>query len=129
MQALKRWAKQLKGDVYALYFACQDIRLPWYVKLLAASVVAYAFSPIDLIPDFIPVVGYLDDLVVVPLGIWFTLRLIPQPVLANAREKATVAIAQGQGKPKNWVAGEIIISIWLVTAVLLVVWLKQFLQH
>jgi uncharacterized membrane protein YkvA (DUF1232 family) len=129
MQAWKQWAKQLKRDVYALYFAAQDARLPWYIKLLAIVVVAYAFSPLDLIPDFIPVLGYLDDLVIVPWGIWLTLKLMPQSVLAEARQRASVAIAQGQGKPKNWVAGGIIISIWFVTAVLLVVWLQQFLQR
>jgi uncharacterized membrane protein YkvA (DUF1232 family) len=129
MQAWKQWAKQLKRDVYALYFAAQDARLPWYIKLLAILVVAYAFSPLDLIPDFIPVLGYLDDLVIVPWGIWLTLKLMPQSVLAEARQRASVAIAQGQGKPKNWVVGGIIISIWFVTAVLLVVWLQQFLQR
>ena len=83
---LDQWrqrARSLKADTYALYLACRDPRVPWYAKLLAATVVAYAFSPIDLIPDFVPVLGYLDDLVIVPLGIALAVKLIPAPILRS----------------------------------------------
>jgi len=81
----RRWARGLKRDTYAQYLACCDPRVPWYAEALAAAVVAYALSPIDLIPDVIPVLGYLDDLLLVPLGLALALRLIPAPVLAECR--------------------------------------------
>ena len=118
----KRRARELKTELYALYLAYKDPRVPWYARLFAACVVGYAFSPIDLIPDPIPVLGYLDDLVLVPLGIALALRMIPQPVLADCRERARAAMARG--KPKNWVAAGVIVVIWLslaAVAVLLVV--------
>ena len=116
--AWKRRARQLKTETYALYLACRDPRVPWYARLLAACVVAYAFSPIDLIPDFIPILGYLDDLVLVPLGIALVLRMIPAPVMAECRERARAAMAQG--KPTNWTAAAIIVAIWLLLAALCV---------
>src|SRR5690606_6126475 len=82
------WAKQLKKHLYVLYYACKDERTPWYAKLFTAFVVAYAFSPVDLIPDFIPVLGYLDDVILVPLGVMAALRLTPDSVLADSRAKA-----------------------------------------
>ena len=85
----RRWARGLKRDAYAQYLACRDPRVPWYAKALAAAVVAYALSPIDLIPDVIPVLGYLDDLLLVPLGLALALRLIPAPVLAECRRPAS----------------------------------------
>jgi uncharacterized membrane protein YkvA (DUF1232 family) len=116
--AWKRRARQLKTETYALYLACRDPHVPWYARLLAACVVAYAFSPIDLIPDSIPVLGYLDDLVLVPLGIALVLRMIPAPVMAECRERARAAMAQG--KPTNWAAATIIVTIWLLLAALCV---------
>jgi uncharacterized membrane protein YkvA (DUF1232 family) len=104
-------ARQLKAETYAVYLAYRDPRVPWYARALAAAVVAYAFSPIDLIPDFIPVLGYLDDLVLVPLGITLALRMIPPAVMAQCREKAREAIAEG--KPTNWAAAAVIVTIWL----------------
>ncbi|MBI5580294.1 MAG: DUF1232 domain-containing protein [Deltaproteobacteria bacterium] len=101
----------LKQEVYALYLASKDRRIPWYARVVAAAVVAYAFSPIDLIPDPIPVLGYLDDLILIPLGIALVIRLIPAEVLQDCREKA--ALTMKAGKPKNWVAGGIIILIWV----------------
>ena len=115
----KQRAKQLRTEVYALYLAYRDPRAPWYARLLAAGVVAYAFSPIDLIPDPIPVLGYLDDLVLIPLGIALAVRLIPPPVLAECRERAEAVMRQG--KPVNWIAAGVIISIWVLLAVLAVV--------
>lgn len=121
----KQKARQLKAETYALYLAARDPRVPWYAKVLAACVVAYALSPIDLIPDFIPVVGYLDDLVLVPLGIAFTLKMIPPSVLAECRQRAGTTMAQN--KPTSWVAAGVIIVIWISLAgVVIVLIAKSF---
>ena len=114
--------RALKREVYALYFACRDPRVPWYAKALAGIVVAYAFSPIDLIPDFIPVLGYLDDLVLVPLGVLAVRRMIPPAVLAECRDRAT----QFEGKPRNWTAAIVIVVIWLAIAIAAVHWAARF---
>ena len=106
----------LKAQLLTLWFCRSDPGTPWYAKALAALVVAYAFSPIDLIPDFIPVLGYLDDLIIVPLGIYLALRLIPQPVLVEARRRADAWIAAQQGRPRNYVAAAVFIAIWLALA-------------
>ena len=114
-QRLATWQKrvrQIKIETYTLWLAYHHPQVPWYAKFVAACVVGYAFSPIDLIPDFIPVLGYVDDLILLPLGIMLALKLIPQPVLAECRRQARDRIAQG--KPLNWVAGSIIIAIWLM---------------
>lgn len=119
---IERWkqrAKQLKKETYALYLACKDPRTPWYARLLAACVVGYAFSPIDLIPDFIPVLGYLDDLILVPLGIAVVLKMIPPPVLAECRDRAQAAM--DQGKPTNWAAAVVVIAVWLLLVALAIV--------
>ena len=116
---IDRWkqrARQLKTEVYALYLAYRDPRVPWYAKFVAACVVGYAFSPIDLIPDPIPVLGYLDDLILVPLGVKLALALIPPDVMADARAKAQEIIAQG--KPINRAAAVVIVLIWLGLAAL-----------
>lgn len=110
----KRWAKALEREVYALYLACKDPRVPWYARLLAGAVVAYAFSPIDLIPDVIPVIGYLDDLVLVPLGVALVIKLIPASIVAECREEA--GRAREAGKPTNRVAAGVIIAVWLLLA-------------
>ncbi len=122
---LKQRARQLKMEVYAVYLAYRDPRVPWYAKLVAACVVGYAFSPIDLIPDPIPVLGYLDDLVIVPLGIALALRLIPPDVMAECREKAQAA----QDKPTNWVAAGVIIAIWVLLAALVIVLVARVWLH
>jgi len=109
----KTWARNLKQELYALYLAYRDPRTPWYARVLAAGVVAYAFSPFDLIPDFIPMLGYLDDLIVVPLGIALVLRMIPPEVMAECRERAREEIAH---KPVNWIAGVLMIAIWALAA-------------
>jgi len=111
----KERTRQLKTETYAIYLAYRDPRVSWGARLFAGAVVAYAFSPIDLVPDFIPVLGYLDDLVLVPLGIALALRMIPPAVMAECREKAQEALAQG--KPTNWVAAAAIIAIWLALMV------------
>ena len=86
----KQWARRLKRETYALYLAARDPRVPWYAKALAICVAGYALSPLDLIPDFIPIIGYLDDLILVPLGIALVIRLIPSEALADCRERAQV---------------------------------------
>jgi uncharacterized membrane protein YkvA (DUF1232 family) len=119
-------ARTLQRETYAVYLACRDPRVPWYGRLLAVCVVGYTFSPIDLIPDFVPVLGYLDDLILIPLGIALLLKFIPSEVMAECREKAAVAMASG--KPKNWIAAGIIVAIWIVLAVGAVVLTRRILQ-
>jgi uncharacterized membrane protein YkvA (DUF1232 family) len=108
-------ARALKQETYAIYLACKDPRVPWYGRVIAACVVGYALSPIDLIPDFIPVLGYLDDLILIPLGIALVLKTIPPVVMAESREKARVFMSHG--KPRNWVAAGIIVLIWVGLAI------------
>ena len=91
LERMNRWARVLKRDVHAIYLASRDPRVPWYAKVLAVMVAAYALSPIDLIPDFVPVLGYLDDVIVVPLGIALVIRLIPPGIMAELREQAEAA--------------------------------------
>jgi uncharacterized membrane protein YkvA (DUF1232 family) len=115
MSIVTRWkqhARQVKTETYALYLAYRDPRVPWYAKAFAVCVVAYALSPIDLIPDFIPVLGYLDDLILIPLGIIITVKMIPAPVMAECREKASLTIQKGL--PQSRAAIAIIITIWLI---------------
>jgi uncharacterized membrane protein YkvA (DUF1232 family) len=88
LERLKAWARALKRDVLALWIAARDRRTPWTAKVLAGAVAAYALSPIDLIPDFIPIVGYLDDVILLPAGIWLVVRMIPAPLMAEFREQA-----------------------------------------
>jgi uncharacterized membrane protein YkvA (DUF1232 family) len=108
---LKNLRKEIPLQSYALYLACRDPRTPWYAKVLAAAVAAYAFSPIDLIPDFIPVLGYLDDLIIVPLGIALAIRLIPAEVLESCREQARQRLAKG--RPTSKAAAAVIVTIWV----------------
>lgn len=118
--------RQLKQETYAIYIACKDPRVPWYARVFAGFVVAYAFSPIDLIPDVIPILGYLDDLILVPLGIILVLKMIPPNVLAECREKAEEVISQG--KPTSKIAAVVIVAIWLLLGVLGVVWVAGILK-
>lgn len=119
----KQQARKLNLEVYALYLACRDPRVPWQARVFAAAVAAYAFSPIDLIPDFIPVLGYLDDLVLIPLGVWIALAMIPAIVMAESRVKANALM--GAGKPVNRAAVIIIVLIWLSAAALMIALLKN----
>ena len=118
LAAWRHRARRLKRETYALYLACRDPRVPWYAKVLAAVVVGYALSPIDLIPDVVPVLGYVDDLLLVPLGIALALKLIPAPVMADCRARAERALAGGSGsaKPKNWIAAGVIVVLWIALA-------------
>ena len=118
LERLKAWAGRLKAELHALYLAYKDARTPLHARVFAVIVVAYAFSPIDLIPDPIPVLGYLDDLILVPLGIALAVRMIPPEVLAECRAKARDA-ETGSG-PKGAVAAVVVVAIWLLLAVLAV---------
>ena len=123
LATLHQRARRLKAEIWALYLAARDPRTPWYAKLLVAGIVAYACSPIDLIPDFVPVLGYLDDLVLLPLGIALAMRLVPPAVLVECRARAQAT--RQNGKHISWVAGAMIVVIWLGCAVLGVVWVSK----
>ncbi|HEY8609274.1 MAG TPA: YkvA family protein [Noviherbaspirillum sp.] len=119
LDRLKQHARRLKADTLALYYAARHPATPWYAKLLVAAIVAYACSPIDLIPDFIPVLGLLDELVLLPAGIALAIRLVPGPVLQECRARA----AEAGGKPVSLVAAIVIGAAWLLLAGLLLAWL------
>jgi uncharacterized membrane protein YkvA (DUF1232 family) len=112
IQKLKKYAKALKKDIRAVYLAYKRPDVSWYAKVLAALVVGYALSPIDLIPDFIPVLGYLDDLLLIPAGIYLVVKLIPAAVMEECRLQAEEAFRGG--KPKNWIAAAVIIILWIL---------------
>jgi uncharacterized membrane protein YkvA (DUF1232 family) len=117
---LRQWARRIKRDVTALYLAALDARVPWYAKAVAIAVAAYALSPIDLIPDFVPVLGYLDDLVIVPLGILLAVKLVPPALMAEFRD--TASRIGGRPPVSRWGAA-IIVALWLVGIALVVTWL------
>src|SRR5229473_2779857 len=114
LSRMKTWARRLNRDGHAIYLASRDPRVPWYAKILAAIVAGYALSPIDLIPDFIPLLGYADDLIIVPLGIWLAVSLIPQEVMTEYRIKADQA-----ERPRSTMAAVAIVAIWIVALVAL----------
>jgi len=112
IRSWKTKVKQLRSEVYALYLASKHPKTPWYAKAFAVFIIGYALSPVDLIPDFIPVVGYIDDLIIVPAGISLLIKMIPKEILEECREKAR---SQSVGKKRSkWIAGAIIILIWLL---------------
>lgn len=110
---LREWARKLKRETLALYLALRHPGVPWYAKAWAALVVGYALSPIDLIPDFIPLLGYLDDLILVPLGIALAIRLIPTEVMAQCRAEAAVWGA----RPRSWAGAAVIVLVWVAALV------------
>ena len=116
LDRLRDWARRIKRNVLALWFALRDPRTPLPAKIVAAIVVGYALSPIDLIPDFIPVLGYLDDVILVPLGVLLAIRLIPADVWAQCQDSAQHWIAQKQGKPRSHIGAAVIVAIWLTLA-------------
>jgi uncharacterized membrane protein YkvA (DUF1232 family) len=120
---VRQWARTLRRDVLALYLAARDPRVPWHAKAVAACVAVYALSPIDLIPDFIPVLGYLDDVIIVPLGIWLAIRLIPTSLLEAHRQ---AALARHQPRPVSWVGAIIILILWGVAGGVMVWWLAPY---
>jgi uncharacterized membrane protein YkvA (DUF1232 family) len=119
-------AKTLKAETWALYLAYRNPRTPWYARLFALCVVGYALSPIDLIPDFVPVLGYIDDLVLVPLGIVLALKMIPKAVMDECREQAGRDLALD--KPTHWVAAGIIVSVWLLLAAAVIALLLRWIR-
>ena len=114
---LKDWARALKNDVLALYIAGRDPRVPWYVKAAAVAIAAYALSPIDLIPDFIPVLGYLDEVILLPIAIALVVRMIPDPLMAEFREEAQ----RRAERPTSRAAAAVIIALW-IAAIALTLW-------
>ena len=118
ISTLRVWAKTVERDVIAVWLAARDPRTPWHAKLVALGVAAYALSPIDLIPDFVPVLGYLDDVIIVPLGILLVLKLIPSDLMTEFRAEA----AQIEERPKSYGGAAIVVTLWIGTA-LLILWL------
>lgn len=110
--SIKKKGREIKKDIGALYFAYKRPDVPFYAKLVSILVVGYALSPIDLIPDFIPVLGYLDDLILLPLGITFAIKLIPEQIMDECRQQSENTF--NEEKTKNWIAGGIIIFIWII---------------
>lgn len=116
-ERLKTWATRIRRDGITLWFACKHPRTPWYVKALAWFVVAYALSPIDLIPDFIPVLGYADDVLLLPAAIWLTIKLLPSDVLLECRGQAEAWMSARKAKPRSWVGAVLIVALWLAVGV------------
>jgi uncharacterized membrane protein YkvA (DUF1232 family) len=119
---LKRWAADIWMDVNALWLAARDRRTPWHAKAMALAVSAYALSPIDLIPDFIPVLGYLDDLIIVPLGIMAAVRMIPVALMAEFRQSVA------ERTPVQWAGAAAVIALWMVGAAVVGWWLWNMLR-
>lgn len=119
LKKAKNHAKKLKKEVLALYLACKRKDIPWYTKIIPVLVVSYALSPIDLVPDFIPILGYLDDLVIVPLGISLAIKLIPKDILDECRMQAEEDFKSG--KPKNLLAAAVIVLLWFLLAACIVI--------
>lgn len=109
---VKDWARRLKREVVALWFACKDSRTPRIAKAVAIFTVGYALSPVDLIPDFIPALGFIDDAIILPGLIWLVLRLIPPDVMSDSRAKAALWLAQGNSKPVSRVGAAMIVAVW-----------------
>ena len=124
LDRLKARARGLTRETYALYLVARDPRTPWYAKLIAAAVVAYALSPLDLIPDFVPVLGYLDDLIIVPAGIALVLRLVPAEVLADCRERARLRA----DRPVSRVGAAMVLGVWAILIVVVVVLARDLLD-
>lgn len=110
LRKARNWAREIKRDVVAVWIAARDPRVPWYAKLVAGAVAAYALSPIDLIPDFIPVLGYVDDLVIVPAGLFLTVRLIPPDLMVEFRREASIRDA----RPRSHAGAVAIVMVWVV---------------
>jgi uncharacterized membrane protein YkvA (DUF1232 family) len=125
LASLRQRARALKRETYALYLACRDRRTPWYARLVAVCVVAYALSPFDLIPDFVPILGYLDELLLVPLGIALAIRLIPAEVMAESRVRAVAA----PQRPTSYGGAVVIVGIWLALTGAAIWWLVGVLTR
>lgn len=121
---LKAWAKRIKRDGVTLWFAGKNPQTPWYAKALGVFVVAYALSPIDLIPDFIPVLGYIDDVLLLPGLIWLTIKLLPPEVLAECRSQADEWMQAQRSKPTSRVGAILIVVLWLIALAAFWQWIK-----
>ena len=125
MSRLRTWARELKQQTLVVYFAARDPGTPWHARLLALAVAAYALSPIDLIPDFIPVLGYLDDLIIVPLGLMLVLRLVPEDVLLRSQARAR----ETANRPTSRATAAAIIVIWGIAVAALGLWIWHLTGH
>ncbi len=114
LSELKNWARRIKRDGVMLWFACRDPRTPWWLKALAFFVVAYALSPIDLVPDFIPVLGFVDDVLLLPVLIWFIVRHLPSVIAQDCRLQAEAWMAERQAKPVSRAGLVLVLSVWAV---------------
>ena len=126
LSQLKTRARELKSEAYSTYIAARDPRTPWYVRVLIFFVVAHTFSPIDLIPDFIPILGYLDDLIITPGGLWLAVRLIPPEVMADAR--AAAATRSPDGNPGK-LGAALIILVWIIAAAAAIYFFVHFIKR
>ena len=125
LRRLKTWAAALRREALVLWFASRDPRTPWHARWLAVFIVAYALSPIDLIPDFIPIIGYLDEVILLPGAIWLVLKLMPLEVLLDSRARAQVWLESHGPKPRNWIAAVAIVLLWSLALWSLWLWLIQ----
>ncbi|NIO40017.1 MAG: DUF1232 domain-containing protein [Burkholderiales bacterium] len=114
--ALKQWALRIRRDTLALWFAVADKRTPLWLRVFGYLIVAYALSPIDLIPDFLPLVGYLDELILLPVGLWLMIKFMPQTVLVECRSSADNWFAEGNQRPRSKVGAAIVVVIWITIA-------------
>ncbi len=113
---LKLWAASVKRDTLALWFAIRDRRTPWWLRWFGFLIIAYALSPVDLIPDFLPLIGYLDELILLPAGLWLMIRHMPAEVLADSRASADDWLAAGKSKPRSTLGALIVLVIWVTIA-------------
>lgn len=118
LQSIKEWAKGLKKQIIMLWFASRHPQMPWLPKIIAVVAVAYAFSPIDLIPDFIPILGFIDDAIILPMLIWLAVSFTPQQVIFDAEQQAEEWLDEHEKRPKNYLVAVLIILIWLTLAVM-----------
>jgi uncharacterized membrane protein YkvA (DUF1232 family) len=114
LEKLKRWARLLKQNIVMLWFATKNPRTPWLPKTICIFIVAYALSPIDLIPDFIPILGYVDDLILLPVLIWIAIRLIPNQIIQASRVETDAYLIKNQSKPRSYLGFLIVIVIWML---------------
>ncbi len=118
VQSLKEWAKRLRKQIIMLWFASRHPQMPWLPKVIAVVAVAYAFSPIDLIPDFIPILGFVDDAIILPILIWLALRFTPEQVIFDAEKQANEWLEEHEKAPRNYLVAVLIILIWITLAVM-----------
>lgn len=122
IETIRRWARELKREAVAMWFVARDPRTPWLARALCVFVVAYALSPIDLIPDFIPVLGFVDDALLLPALIWVVIKLVPVDLLEESRVRADEWISSGQERPRSLAGAAAIVLIWLSAAAIAWIW-------